>query len=391
MKILIIGAGMYVTGRDNTGVGTILSSIAESSKNINIEKVMIVAKQSSNKNKIQKAIKRINNDLGSNISVEYHQLKNDTINEIYELCGNIKFDASVIAIPDHLHFIYTKALLENNVHCIVVKPLAPSFREAKELQKIQVKNNCHAVVEFHKRWDETNLYVKRIFKENKLGDPIFFSVDYSQKINIPTKIFRKWVEKTNIFQYLGVHYVDLFYFLTGYKPYKAMAIGVRGTLFNRGINTFDSVHAIIIWKKNKNTNSECITNYNISWIDPNCTSAMSDQKYKLIGTKGRVDCNQKNRGLEVVCEDEGIITPNPYFSEYLPDETGGLYFSGYAHKSIYRFLNDVNSLITGKVIIENINNDRPSFSDSLVSSVVIDAVNNSLNNDSSWVDIKDIN
>ena len=38
MKILIIGAGMYVTGRDNTGVGTILSSIAESSKNINIEK-----------------------------------------------------------------------------------------------------------------------------------------------------------------------------------------------------------------------------------------------------------------------------------------------------------------------------------------------------------------
>ena len=41
MKILIIGAGMYVTGRDNTGVGTILSSIAESSKNINIENISV--------------------------------------------------------------------------------------------------------------------------------------------------------------------------------------------------------------------------------------------------------------------------------------------------------------------------------------------------------------
>ena len=32
MKIIVIGAGMYVTGRHNSGVGTILSSLSQLSK-----------------------------------------------------------------------------------------------------------------------------------------------------------------------------------------------------------------------------------------------------------------------------------------------------------------------------------------------------------------------
>ena len=58
MRVLVIGAGMYVTGRDGTGVGTILSSLAESSRTIEIEKVTVVARSESNRVTVDEATNR---------------------------------------------------------------------------------------------------------------------------------------------------------------------------------------------------------------------------------------------------------------------------------------------------------------------------------------------
>ena len=64
------------------------------------------------------------------------------------------------------------------------------------------------------------------------------------------------------------------------------------------INTWDSIQVIINWKSknNKFFTSAHITN----WIDPNETSALSDQKISIVGTKGRISCDQKNRGVVAV-------------------------------------------------------------------------------------------
>ena len=59
-----------------------------------------------------------------------------------------------------------------------------------------------------------------------------------------------------------------------------------------------------------------VTQFSTSWIDPSTSSAMSDQKYTIIGTKGRIESNQKHRGVEVTTESEGIQSINPYFSKY---------------------------------------------------------------------------
>ena len=36
----------------------------------------------------------------------------------------------------------------------------------------------------------------------------------------------------------------------------------------------------------------------INWIDPNSSSAMSDQRLLIVGTNARCLADQKNRGLE---------------------------------------------------------------------------------------------
>ena len=47
MKIIVLGAGMYVTGRDNSGNGTVLSSLSQLSKEVNIERVTVISNSPS--------------------------------------------------------------------------------------------------------------------------------------------------------------------------------------------------------------------------------------------------------------------------------------------------------------------------------------------------------
>jgi len=267
----------------------------------------------------------------------------------------------------------------------MVKPLTPTIVEAKELISIAEKNNLFACVEFHKRYDETNLWIKKAISENKIGKLNYFTVDYSQRIDIPLKTFKGWSDKSNIFQYLGVHYVDLIYFLTKYKPIRIAAYETEGILKQKGINSYDSVHALIEWQ---GVGGAFISSFNTNWIDPNCSSALSDQKYKVIGTEGRIECDQKNRGVELVTEGTGIQQINPYFSDYLPDENGVLKFGGYGHTSIRIFLEDVVNLKSGKVSLEYLTGHRPSFVESLTSVAVVEAANKSMSNNSAWTEIE---
>ena len=241
------------------------------------------------------------------------------------------------------------------------------------------------MVEYHKRYDEANLYTKKIIHDGLLGDLLYFQVEYSQRISIPMKTFTSWVENTDIFQYLGVHYVDLFYFLTGYIPYKLIAYGTDGVLKEHGINTYDSIHVSVIWKRDDG--GECITVFNTNWIDPICTSALSDQKYKLVGTKGRIENDQKNRGIEMVTDESKIQHPNPYFSDYLFDANGNNQFSGYGYQSIRQFVLDVRDVKSGNFEISYFEDKRPTFKQAMISTAVIESVHKSLSNKSNWESI----
>ena len=108
-----------------------------------------------------------------------------------------------------------------------------------------MKNNVIGIVEFHKRYDEANLYTKKIIQDKLLGEILYYHVDYSQRISIPRDTFKSWVEHTNIFQYLGVHYIDLVYFVTKATPMRVLAMGQKNWLKKKKINTFDSIQCFI--------------------------------------------------------------------------------------------------------------------------------------------------
>lgn len=388
MNILVIGAGMYVTGRQESGHGTILSSLAETSKTIPDLTVTVVATSPANDSVVAEAVARINTTICSCLKVYYRTISGVADTDIPVLCAENRFHAAIIAIPNHLHFAYTSALLKQRVHCLVVKPLTNTLADGLELERLRAEYDVYGAVEFHKRWDETNLWIKKVLDDRKLGKLLYFTVDYSQKITIPTMTFLEWSNRTNVFQYIGVHYVDLIWFLTGFIPIRTMAVGTDGILRQSGIDTWDSVHAIIVWQNPSDPEDRFVSQFTTNWIDPACTSAMSDQKYKVIGVRGRIECNQKDRGIELVHEELGIQQINPYFSDYLPDIDGTLNFQGYGHKSISRFIIDVSDLMSGRTSTEMLTSSRrPTLRDSLVSTAVIDCINQSLSDGSAWKDI----
>ena len=207
--------------------------------------------------------------------------------------------------------------------------------------------NIPAFVEFHKRYDKQIRYTRDQYLSNQLGNLLYTFTEYTQRKIIPTETFKDWSSKTNIFSYLGVHYVDAIYFITNAKPIKVMATGQKSFLKSSGIDTFDSIQCNITWE----TDNGLLFNQTImcSWVESNLSTAMSAQNLNLIFSKGRISCEQKDRGLSILRDDCGLEHVNPDFSRQYSQED--FTFEGYgidAYLNFLHFICEDNLLINDR-------------------------------------------
>jgi predicted dehydrogenase len=195
------------------------------------------------------------------------------------------------------------------------------------------------------------------------------------------------VEKANPFQYLCVHFLDILIFALQAMPRRAMAVGQRCYLRERGIQAYDAVQACVEWNVT-GSSVPFVSTFLANWIDPNTTSALSYQSLKVIGTQGRFESDQRDRGLELITEASGIETLNPYFTQSYPTGDGTRReYRGYGIDSIRTFLEDVCDLHDGRVTTADLEPIRPTLRQALPSTAVVDAVNQSLAADGAWVPI----
>ncbi|MDC3043601.1 Gfo/Idh/MocA family oxidoreductase [Candidatus Pelagibacter sp.] len=384
LDLIIIGGGMFVSGQTIDDFGTILPSVLQAKKNNKINKITICCNSLKTAKKNLKKFNILKKLLNLKSNIEIFPKKKDDPECYLKIIKKDRFDCAIVSVPDHLHFRICKNVLKHKIHCLVVKPMVTKINHAKELIAISKKHRLIGQVEFHKRLDEANLIIRDKIKNNLIGNLQYINVNYSQKKIIPTNQFKKWSNKSNIFQYLGVHYVDLIYFITDAKPINVNAWGFRDYLKNKNINTWDSIHAVIEWRNKKN---KFISLHSCNWIDPNKSSAMSDQKISFIGTKGRIDSDQKNRGLQIINDKNGINDVNPYFSYRFLSSSNRNYFSGYGIKSVNNFIKDVYKLKNNKINLKTLEKVRPSFKNSLISVSITDAINKSLKSNNKKIKI----
>ena len=382
MKLLIIGAGMYVCGRGTDGLGTVLPAIYQSAKDgIFVEELIFAATSSDSIATLKTKKAELEDKMGLSIpSCYYPEQGRDPASYLTALAAS-DLDAAIIVVPDHLHAPIATDVANAGLHCFLVKPFVTSLSDGIALVNLVNQKNLYGAVEFHKRYDTANLLIRQQLEDGKIGEILHAHIEYSQRKCIPEEIFAEWAAQTNIFQYLGVHYVDMLYFLTGALPLRVMATGQKVHLKAKGIDTYDAIQVVIEWSQG------FISTHLTNWIDPNTSSAMSDQKIKIIGTKGRIESDQKHRGLQLVCDDTGVEDVNPYFSQFFTDPvTGNLRFAGYGCDSFRQFLQDVEKLNRREIEVSTLNGNRPSYASSLVSQAVIEAAHNSLSGNNEWIE-----
>ena len=254
-SLLIVGSGYYTLG-NNKNFGCILSSVIQWLKENNTKyidfKIDILVKSKANiKNKTELVHKHVS-FLKKKINFNFVLLK-----EI-----EIKYDACVIATPEEHHFFYSKIFLKKKIPIICVKPFGNNLSECEKVLNLSKKYKTPVYIDFHKRYDKANLNIgKKISKNLDLNYQII--VNYSQPVNIPNINFAKWSHKTNPFQFLAPHYLDLINFWFKPKKFELSANAIKS--IKRGKKEYEAVSCLIKFEKNK---KNILLNINCNWMEP---------------------------------------------------------------------------------------------------------------------------
>lgn len=140
----------------------------------------------------------------------------------------------VVAMPDNLHYEVVMEALKNNQHVLCVKPLVLQYKQAAEIEKIVKEKGLFVGVEYHKRFDRRSLMAKRSYKLGHFGEFAMGEAKLIEPYYYRHSNFQNWftVDRTDPFVYIGCHYVDLVYFITGLKPVEVSVEGVKGKFPN---------------------------------------------------------------------------------------------------------------------------------------------------------------
>jgi len=384
INIFIIGTGMYVSGRGTDGFGTILPAISAFQKaNNSLSKVHVVGTNVRRAQEAEAKAKQLAKLTGIHLPLEIYPREQDSAESYLKVLDQVGLPGcAIVAVPDHLHSKVASVCLERGLHTLVVKPLTPTVEEGRQLISLVREQNVYGAVEFHKRWDRQSRMLRDKFRAGKLGEVLYTWTEYSQRKSIPSEVFRSWAEKTNILQYLGVHYIDIVRFITGATPVRVMATGQKRWLKSQGLDVYDAIQCMVEWMTAEGyTFNQTLL---VNWIDPETSSAMSDQKIKFVGTQGRYEGDQKERGVRILLDGNTLEEPNPDFCRNYLVDNGEIAWEGYGIDSITNFLDDVRSILEKMSEPAQLEGIRPTFSDAIYSTAVVEAAHISLQNNSSW-------
>jgi len=137
--------------------------------------------------------------------------------------------AVVVAMPDQLHYQVVMEALKANQHVLAVKPLVLNYTQAEEIKELAFSKGLFVGVEYHKRFDRRSLEARKRYRDGEFGDFKMGDAKLIEPYLYRHSNFQNWftTDKTDPFTYIGCHYVDLVYFITGLKPVEISVAGIK--------------------------------------------------------------------------------------------------------------------------------------------------------------------
>ncbi len=130
----------------------------------------------------------------------------------------------VVAVPDQLHYPVVMQAVRANQHVLCVKPLVLRHEQAVEIETEAKSRGLFVGVEYHKRFDRRSLVARRDYRMGRFGDFVMGDAKLIEPYYYRHSNFQNWftTQNSDPFTYIGCHYVDLVYFITGLKPRRGL-------------------------------------------------------------------------------------------------------------------------------------------------------------------------
>ena len=255
----------------------------------------------------------------------------------------------VIAIPDQLHHEVLMAALERDQHILCVKPLVLNYDQAEQVADVARERGLYVGVEYHKRFDRRALEARKGYEAGRFGEFKCGEARLIEPYLYRHSNFQNWFTKENTdpFTYIGCHYVDQVYFITGLRPTAVSVEGVEGTFPNGNVG--------YMWASGRVTfENGALLSVATGLGYPDQGAGSNDQgicMYCEGGESGAVIRHQDQfRGVEHGYVDAGGAAAafryiNPDYFRLVPWEREGLRPVGYGFDSVAAHVRTANRII----------------------------------------------
>lgn len=286
-------------------------------------------------------------------------------------------DLLLVATPDSLHHAPSLYALDHGAHVMVEKPLTLHLDEADDLLRRSREKNLVVGVDMHKRYDPCHRFIFEELLED-LGAPIYGRAVLEEPLEVSTEIFN-WAASSNPFSYVGVHWVDLMGHYLSVKPASLHAVGQKKLLAHwdreggsRSIDTFDAMQVGVDY------DSGLRIDYVNNWVNPKEFEGAVNQEMELVGTRGKVEFDQQDRGLRATLTGIGSKTFNPHFTRDIPrvgplQESDSATFVGYGKDSIIVIVERSMEVLLGLATREELVGTYPDIESSRPTVAIIEA------------------
>jgi len=294
----------------------------------------------------------------------------------------------IVATPDHLHTQIILAAVEAGHHVVVEKPLCLKVAEAHQIMNASREKGIYVLTDYHKRHDRAVRAAKFRYSQGELGEMLHGHAWIEEKREMSLKAFARWCEQSSPFEYIGIHYADAYYFITGLKPRKLVAFGQKKFLPKHGKDAFDAIQATIEWEDGS------VLFIQTSWVCSDHNSSLTNQGLQLSGTEGEYWADHKDRNLHFVTQKRGYEDYNPNFYKCYNDwdNPQEVEWVGYGYDSIKQGLDDIR-YIEGKdqslearcEMIAKLEQTRALPNQALIGTAINEAVRLSIANQNGYV------
>ncbi|MFT6921002.1 MAG: scyllo-inositol 2-dehydrogenase (NADP+) [Cognaticolwellia sp.] len=187
------------------------------------------------------------------------------------LITSANLELIVITAPNNVHYSLAKLCLEYGINVVIEKPMVTTSVEAHELVDLAKEQVLLLSVFHNRRWDGDFLTVKKLLKNNQLGDIRYFESHYDR---FRPTVRQRWREQagkgSGIWFDLGSHLVDQAINIFGLPE----ALTARCLPLRAGSQTTDYFHVQLHYE-----NLEVV-------LHASSFSAAPNMRFRIEGTKG---------------------------------------------------------------------------------------------------------